>query len=57
MVLLMMNAGAAPALVNVKEVGVPNPLAKVKAMFRPVVVVIVLPALYTACRPKGAELQ
>ena len=57
LVLLMMNAEAVPWLVKVKEVGMERPLAKVKAMFRPFVVVMVLPALYTACRPKGAELQ
>ena len=32
-----------PALVKVKEVWLAKPLPKVKAMFRPVVVVIVLP--------------
>ena len=45
LVLLMINAGAVPALVKVNEVGVPNPLAKVKAMLDPLVVVMVLPLL------------
>ena len=55
LVLLMMNAGAVPALVKVNEVGVPNPLAKVKAMFEPLVVVMVLPALYADCKLKLDE--
>ena len=43
-----MNAGAEPALVKVNEVAVPellDSLYKVKSIFLPVVVVIVLPAL------------
>ena len=50
----MMNAGAAPALVKVNEVGVPNEPAKVKAMFEPLVVVMVLPPLYADCNEKVA---
>jgi hypothetical protein len=48
----MINAGAVPALVKVNEVGVVNPLARVKAMLEPLVVVIELPPLYAACREK-----
>jgi hypothetical protein len=48
----MINAGAVPALVKVNEVGVPNPLAKVKAMLDPLVVVMVLPPLYADWRLK-----
>ena len=48
----MMNAGAVPALVKVNEVGVANPLAKVKAIFEPLVVVMVLPPLYADWRLK-----
>jgi hypothetical protein len=40
---LSTNALAVPALVKVSEVELANPLAKVKPMLRPVVVVIVLP--------------
>jgi hypothetical protein len=50
----MINAGAVPALVKVNEVGVPNPLAKVKAMLDPLVVVMVLPPLYADWRLKVA---
>ena len=49
------NAGAVPALVKVNEVGVANPLAKVKAIFEPLVVVMVLPALYADCKLKLDE--
>ena len=46
----MIKPGADPALVRTNEVGVTNPLAKVKAMFEPVVVVIVFPELYACCK-------
>ena len=42
----MTKALAVPALVKLKEVEVPRPEAKVKSIFRPVVVVMVLPPLY-----------
>ena len=48
----MMKAGAVPALVKVKDVGVARLPAKVKAMFDPLVVVIVLPPLYADWRLK-----
>ena len=51
-VLLMTNAGADPWLVRVKEVEVESPPARVKAMFVPFDVVIVLPPLYAVCRVK-----
>jgi hypothetical protein len=51
----MMKAGAVPALVKVKEVGVANPPVKVNAMFDPLVVVMVLPALYADCKLKLDE--
>lgn len=41
---LITKAVAVPALDKVKEVGVPKPPANEKAISRPVVVVIVLPA-------------
>lgn len=44
-------------LVKVKEVGVAKPEDRVKAMFLPVVVVMVLPLLYADCRLCEAELQ
>lgn len=44
LVSLITKALAEPALVNVKDVGVPRLPAKVKAMFLPVVVVMVLPS-------------
>ena len=46
----MTNAGAVPALVRVNEVGVASPDANVKAMFEPLVVVMVLPPLYAVCK-------
>ena len=54
---VMSNASAAPLLVKVNEVGVARPEAKVKVMFLPVVVVMVLPLLYAACRLCDAALQ
>jgi hypothetical protein len=52
LVLLMINAGAVPALVRVNEVEVESPDAKVKAMLDPLVVVMVLPPLYAVWREK-----
>ena len=46
----MMNAEAVPWLVKVKEVGIDRPLAKVKAMFDPLVVVMEFPELYACCK-------
>lgn len=46
----IINAGTVPALVKVKEVGVARPEFKVKAMLLPLLVVIVLPALYACCK-------
>src|SRR6266704_2586002 len=43
LVSLMTNAGAEPALVKLKDVGVVNPLASVKSILRPLVVVMVFP--------------
>lgn len=60
LVSLMTKALAVPALVKVKDVAVPLSVEasyKVKAIFRPVVVVIVLPVLYAACKPNGAPLH
>src|SRR5579863_4562856 len=51
------NASAAPLLVKVKEVGDASPDARVKAMFLPVVVVMVLPLLYADCRLCEEALQ
>jgi len=51
------NASAAPLLVKVKEVGVTSPEARVKAMLLPVVVVMLLPLLYAACRLWEVALQ
>jgi len=56
-VLVNKSPVALPLLVSVKEVGVSNPPPKVKSIFLPVVVVIALPVLYAACKPKGAPLQ
>ncbi len=49
----IINDGAVPALVTVNEVAVPefeDSSYKVTATFRPVVVVIVLPASYASCK-------
>ena len=46
LVLLMINDSAELALVRTKEVGVPRPEARLKAMLLPEVVVIELPPLY-----------
>lgn len=45
MVSLMIKAVAVPALVRVREVGEARPEERVKSMFLPVVVAMVLPAL------------
>ena len=47
-----MNAEAVPWFVRVKDVGIDKPLAKVKAIFDPLVVVMVLPPLYAFWRLK-----
>lgn len=50
LVSLIMNAGAVPALVRVNEVEVAKLLPKVKAIFRALVVVMVLPESYACCK-------
>ena len=44
------NASPVLLLARVNEVGVPSPDARVNAMFRPVVVVMVLPLAYADCK-------
>jgi len=51
------KASAVLLLVRVNDVGDARPDARVKAMFLPVVVVMVLPLLYADCRLCDAELQ
>jgi len=53
----MIRALAVPALVRLNEVEVPKPEARVKAMSRPVVVVIVFPPLYADCKVIEAAEQ
>jgi len=50
LVSFIIKALAVPALVKLKEVEVPKPEAKVKSMFLPVVVVMVLPPVYADCK-------
>ena len=57
LVSLITKADPVPPLVKLKEVWVVKPLPKVKLRSLPSVVVMVLPVLYAACSPNGAELH
>src|ERR1700691_6447559 len=57
LVLLMTNELAELWLVRTKEVGVPRPEARLKAMLLPEVVVIELPPLYADCKVMDEALH